>query len=260
MGRAQATGNVDSACGVANHINVLLGERLHALLKRRASASSGNGGNSLPIQGGASCQDARTAAQRDGASAAGGNDISVTLNSLQLASEYTREMQMHALRTANDVFQEENDKNKFRSCCESFNDVALMFDQALGSALDRFASSLFAKVRAFIDCTFVDYELSEVAYEECEASDMFASHVLRLKTTLDHATSGMHTKSTQAVGERILAQTCDHIKSRIARCCFTQLGALVLDRQLRALQQAFLDLHWPYFHITELRSVYYEND
>ena len=265
MSRAQATGNVDSACGVANHINVLLAERLHALLKRRASTCGETGRNGRPVQRGTHTQGSRSGPRRAraaAATAAAVDTLSVTLNSLQLASEYTRELQMQALRTANDVLQEEKDKSKFRSCCDSFGDVALMFDQALAAALDRFATSLFAKVRAFIDRNFVDYELSEAAYEESEASDTFASRVLRLKTDLGSATAGIHAKSANAVGERILAQTCERMKTTIARCSVTPLGALVLDRQLRALQQAFLDLHWPHLHLAGLRQMYcaYDDD
>ena len=251
MGRAQATGNVDSACGVANHINVVLAERLYALLMRRASSFDDDGGVAFSIQ-----WSERNNTMLQSESAARNHAISVTLNSLQLASEYTRELQARALTTANEVLQEEEDKEKFRSCCEALGDVAFMFDQALRSAVDSFAVSLYETVQEFVDINFVDYELSEAAYGEHEAGGTFAARLLRTRAFLDHSTRGIHPSIVNSVGNLTIAQLVRQLRARIERCRFTQLGALVLDRQLRGLQQTFLDLQWPHFHLKGLRSFY----
>ena len=206
--RALATGLCDAASGC---VNIAVGALEDALLAGAFRPGHHQGGAQLQAKPSAHVQ----------------------VNSLEQACEFC--VQMHRFVTSSDALERAEDKAKLRSCADGLLDVRSKFEALREDAL---AALFNVHVRPGMKQSLADVEgLNFLVDEQAfERDDGFASRfVATAGTLLDRHRGLLSPRATDTLIELAAQAAAEEVERGVVVKRFTQLGALKLERDVRAL-------------------------
>ena len=258
LSRAMATGVIDCVCGVLNNAAATLQrdfvslmqfrvgkmksdvqtltqqgkaqlERLRGIVKQRARSPSGSPSRALTPSG-----------APDGL-----DSPAFTLNSIALASSYAQNLYESVKDDADEALEPTDaQRAKLLGCAEGLRDCARELDSTLMGALDKVCGTFKARLKSFLDTTIsadeCTYEIDEEAFAITEASNPFIEGLIDvLEGVLAPITSSLSRANITKLVHRVSIYLAKTYERAIVRKRFTLLGALKMEREVRAMSVYF---------------------
>jgi len=263
LSRAMATGHVDSVCGVLNNAVTSLQQQLVVLLQNRVAKMKSDV-QTLTQQGQLHLERLKGIVKSRGAKSPStvsplrpstpdgdrGAEIAIdsvacTLNSLALASMYAQNLHSQLARDAADALDpSDSDRAKLLGCAEGLRLVARNFDESLEEALTKACGTLKSKIKAFLDGTVgaasCSYDIDEEDFARAEAHNAFMLGLADLmETVVAPLAKGLSRGNSAKLHYRVSVYLARSFERAVVRKAFSQLGALKLDKEVRAMAVYF---------------------
>mmetsp|Transcript_2081 Transcript_2081/g.4754 ORF Transcript_2081/g.4754 Transcript_2081/m.4754 type:complete len:915 (+) Transcript_2081:161-2905(+) len=266
--RATATGHIDSICAVVNHIVQVLEDKIGTQLQSRVNAIR-TGTQSLGIQGQEQFDRLRagfsqaqqalsatgssspaTGKNTHGANQAENDDAETlrapetTINSLTLCILYTNRLRA-TLEAHADSLPDDRRRRHLKECVDGFLETSDLFQRTVNRGLESLTKLIKPRLQSRIQSTVgnpgISFELSEEDYmTQNESNDPYVWTVLQMADDLlNEACLHLDLESTQQLGTRVAGVVAEELMATIVQKRFTAFGALLLDRQLRAIVKFF---------------------
>jgi len=249
--RAVSYANLGTLCAIVNYVNLAIGGELLDYAKRRLNETRKlldrvkTTALSRPLRA-VMLSDASSVHSEGGPPPYG---YLIALNNAQLSSEFALRLRTELLNKATDAFNTQRDHAQINAALAQFSESSRAFASLMEESLGQLVEALTARLRSAIDALDkVSYLLEESEYQDQERGEHFLrTFIVALETQAlgdleDHLTEANwdgHVRRLAEWSAKKLESALLGTGNGDSPKRFNALGALQLDRDVRALSNFF---------------------